>query len=963
MIWIRAAVLLLLATMAAAASASNRFGPGGMFPQMETTAIAYDQRGVLWWGTSDELIRFDGHRVVPVVLEVYSAVQDRGIRALLATPTGMLVATANDLRHMDRLGQRQTRILAEGQSLGGIVALVRQRDTALAVTEAGVVYRLAADAGAGMAERLLIADWPATDLRVRNVRATPDWLYVAANDGVHRLDLAVLRAEAVPLGVAGLPDTASVSAVHEDSRFLWIGLWTEGLVRIDRTDGQRRWYRPDSEPGRVRTQSIFDFAQGTDGRLFIGTNRGIVVYRPECDCLEELRSPDWSDDDNQGVVVDQLLADRAGLWAVTIRGLYRFEASSFPMKYLQRRDEGNGLASKVVYGLHVDRSRLWMAGYGHGVQWISDASLAPERWQLQGPPAAPEGASFPWDVAADGEDALLASGWGLYRLQAGRVEVIDATVQSLRRVFRSADQVWIGARSGLYRSRDGRMQPHAIRAPVWDFLSDGPLLWVAGEDGLHGLHGDQQRIHIGVGPETGKLPGSTVFRIETDARGRRWLATSGGLLEWQQHADEHRFIRQPALAAHGIFQVYSLVDADQGRELWLGTPQGVVRYRPPAEVRVFTARDGVMPGHFWPRSAARVGDRVFMANSSGVTHFRPADLAGPTPRLEPALLRWRIDQEVWQDAEQVTLRPDQRALAIEFWSGDYVRADAVRYEFALRGRDRSFRSLGYARELLLDGLQPGVYELWLAAALQQVPDSRGERLILRIEVQPTWYQHRLGQLLLLAFALVALTALIRLRERWMRHHAATLQALVDARTAELERANQRLHEQARQDALTGLPNRRRLFEFAERLDSAAYSLLLIDIDHFKQINDRHGHQIGDLVLVAFARLLDGSASLCSEALAVRNGGEEFVLVLPGIDRAGAETIAFQLLRDTRALELRGDDGTRIAVTVSIGIAEGQAGESIDGCLHRADQAMYRAKQSGRDAIVGDGWPADRAPLR
>ncbi len=142
MIWIRAAVLLLLATLAVAASASNRFGPGGMFPQMETTAIAYDQRGVLWWGTSDELIRFDGHRVVPVVLEVYSAVQDRGIRALLATPTGMLVATANDLRHMDRLGQRQTRILAEGQSLGGIVALVWQRDTALAVTDLAkmVVY-------------------------------------------------------------------------------------------------------------------------------------------------------------------------------------------------------------------------------------------------------------------------------------------------------------------------------------------------------------------------------------------------------------------------------------------------------------------------------------------------------------------------------------------------------------------------------------------------------------------------------------------------------------------------------------------------------------------------------------------------------------------------------------------------------------------------------------------------------
>jgi diguanylate cyclase (GGDEF)-like protein len=156
------------------------------------------------------------------------------------------------------------------------------------------------------------------------------------------------------------------------------------------------------------------------------------------------------------------------------------------------------------------------------------------------------------------------------------------------------------------------------------------------------------------------------------------------------------------------------------------------------------------------------------------------------------------------------------------------------------------------------------------------------------------------------------------------------------------------------DALTGLPNRRALFEVADALGQsrqigdAAISVLIFDIDHFKETNDRFGHALGDRVLKLFAAI--ASARLNGTCLIARLGGEEFAAILPGTSPAEAFTAA-EDVRNRFANSAAFVDGLPVGATVSVGVASdaGIKGD-LNGLFRRADAALYVAKRAGRDRV-------------
>jgi len=172
----------------------------------------------------------------------------------------------------------------------------------------------------------------------------------------------------------------------------------------------------------------------------------------------------------------------------------------------------------------------------------------------------------------------------------------------------------------------------------------------------------------------------------------------------------------------------------------------------------------------------------------------------------------------------------------------------------------------------------------------------------------------------------------------------------------IDRQRQRMKQLASTDPLTGLPNRRELLATGERELARAqrygrpFSLLLIDIDHFKRVNDRHGHASGDRVLQALARC--GASALRDSDTFGRFGGEEFLALLPETDAAGAATLAERLRHAAQACADGVDDqGQPIAFTLSIGLAVGLAPpETLATQLSRADAALYRAKAQGRNRV-------------
>ncbi|MCQ4348271.1 GGDEF domain-containing protein [Pseudomonas stutzeri] len=194
-------------------------------------------------------------------------------------------------------------------------------------------------------------------------------------------------------------------------------------------------------------------------------------------------------------------------------------------------------------------------------------------------------------------------------------------------------------------------------------------------------------------------------------------------------------------------------------------------------------------------------------------------------------------------------------------------------------------------------------------------------------------------------------------------HAETPGDELEAMQVELAHLLDRLTEQnlilaqrATTDPLTGLANRRRLFELLEheslrhQRQGLPLSVLAIDVDHFKRINDGWGHAVGDRVLQALAELLAGA--LRKSDLVARYGGEEFLAVLLEADGEAACTVAEHLRRQAAELTLGAGEASAatIRIGISIGVATLHDGESVQALIDRADRALYRAKHEGRNRV-------------
>jgi len=194
----------------------------------------------------------------------------------------------------------------------------------------------------------------------------------------------------------------------------------------------------------------------------------------------------------------------------------------------------------------------------------------------------------------------------------------------------------------------------------------------------------------------------------------------------------------------------------------------------------------------------------------------------------------------------------------------------------------------------------------------------------------------------------------------MRSSAAALQAQVSASRREIEQLRadlQRAREDVFVDSLTKVLNRKGLDHKMGQLmrtppvTGTRHALVMLDIDHFKGINDTHGHLMGDRVLSALGELLKLSVAEAGSTVA-RYGGEEFAVLLPNATPALAHEVAERIRLRTKALKIRQKHTNEVVLTltVSAGVAAHQHGEDAAGWIARADKALYQSKESGRDRV-------------
>jgi diguanylate cyclase len=195
----------------------------------------------------------------------------------------------------------------------------------------------------------------------------------------------------------------------------------------------------------------------------------------------------------------------------------------------------------------------------------------------------------------------------------------------------------------------------------------------------------------------------------------------------------------------------------------------------------------------------------------------------------------------------------------------------------------------------------------------------------------------------------------------MEHRNRTLETALRVSKQVIETLQgdvEKIRSESLKDALTSLANRKHFDQvlgqtiatLANGADQPPLSVLLIDIDHFKQFNDQHGHQVGDDVLRLIGRSLKESVK--EQDTAARYGGEEFSVLLPNTDLDGARVVAENIRAaiGQKVLRRRSTGEALGRVTVSVGAAKYQQGETLDGLMERVDRLLYAAKQAGRNMV-------------
>lgn len=901
--------------------------PGGLPEGILTTAHA-DSAGRLWVGmVSEGLRRFDPETetfVMPInrtVLDhaAINAIGDDG-------EGGLWVASRRGLAHIDAEGHVLMMPAAAGLPDGDIKSVAVDRARTLWVTIGGTLYRRA--------------------------------------QGATRFSVV-----AVPVRKIAPGKLVGAKLLVDSRDRLWMSSTAGMLTVID-----SRGTRAVTLPGAAGEDAplLSGMVEARPGVLWIASDQGIFVVDMQTMASRRVHHDpafhrSLPDDD-----VHDIFRDRAGmLWVLSDQSITRVNGAATGIATLA------GMLGANARGEPIDprsvaadpTGRLWVGSKSDG-GYILDLAV---------------GRAMPMTAAAD-------------------LGVAPASLR-IRAMAFAGGHAYLGTDTGLFiADRTGRIIRRLSYNPVERMQMDGGRLLAVQQHGVHSLDitnpdarlvqaiapaqlGDHQVRAIAVAPDgalwfgtvsglyridrnsgasfglfrrqrgSGGLSANFISTLAFDAKGRLWVGTGGGGLDvLDRQADGWKVVRR-FNRANGLPHntVDSIVRATDGT-MWVSTDAGIVRIDPGTfAMNVLGEADGLAFLQNWTAVGTRTpeGDIVF-GSVGGLTVIDPAVAARPVPTAPVAITMIRIDGRPVHArdlARPLSVPSSARAIAIDFAALDYAAPERIAYSYRLKGfGDAWTRVDADHRSVSFTNLAPGRYVFEIRST-DRHGEWRGESLALPITVVPEWYETWWFRALM-AIAVVALiVGALRLLTMTLRNRKNALEKLVATRTEELRRSQRELERLVYFDPLTGLGNRRMFSENLSRLIARGprgpgFSLILVDLDRFKSINDRLGHDAGDAMLSETgARLLRVVRETDSVA---RLGGDEFALLVPGVID---ETAIAQLC--DRIVDLFDEPvdfaDQMMRTSPSLGVAVFPAhGLDSERLYKAADLALYAAKRGGRN---------------
>lgn len=979
-------------------------------PQNSAVAMTVDRHGLLWVGTEDGLARFDGQRFVAFAGAVDRGwLPGNYIVALASDDDSVWVAVESgglarfDLRseHFEAVATRDPRTGAALNAWSLTVAddtlWVGTRDRGLFALDRKAPQRIRAHWHAASDDAATTE--PALPLRsVRDVAidTAGQGLWIGGLGGLALI--TGVSGEARPVALDGIdlqlatPEVTSVLSRRDGS--LWLGLRGHGAVR--RGPGEPG-FAPLAFATRGReTPAVNRLAETPRGDIVAATDRGLHLFDAACDCFRPARSASPLRQSLDGALMLSAVGDGDIIWAGSWnRGLFRFDPQAPDFDLLTPTDLGGRDAPVVPRSLFVDRQqRLWVGSFGAGARYATITAEPMSQWHWQqwsGQAGSRDRQVWAYAESADGS-LFIGSDAGLTRWRNdGRdlvtIDLEPQQMDELRSLLATSDgAIWASTVGGVYRVDPETLatQRHARDQGLEDLRAYALAEWPRGRlligtwSGLYSLPLGGGRIT----PMPLQLDGEgyharLVWDLHADVDGGLWIGTSNGLLHLAgaDSAAVQRYAEADGLPNNVVYAI----EAHGPHELWLSTNRGLARFdRRSRRGIAFDAQDGLQGNEFGFGMAAQDAQgQLYFAGLGGVSRFDPrrVQIAPRVPRaiLNRFFLRDRsVDVGTIVNStaplphslfatERIALGWRDTDLGFAFSALAVDPAERLRFQYRMVGKDDAWIDAGDRRYVGYTNLAPGAYTFEVRAADRFDRDGPVRRIAIDI-APPLWatWPFRLAALLAAVAVFAAMVnwrvaALKRSREH-LAQEVARQTERIRVQNEQLEAANQALFDRSIRDPLTGAFNRRHFVELAEqaylgcRTRAQPFALLLFDLDHFKQVNDRHGHAAGDAVLCAVATSLRPLLAP-SEALA-RWGGEEFVVMWPNHDRAAAAARAERFCDTLRALRISaGDSVLRVSASFGVAVADGAHQPGLEALIAEADAALYRAKAAGRDRVI------------
>uniref|UniRef100_UPI00404787C1 diguanylate cyclase n=1 Tax=Rheinheimera sp. TaxID=1869214 RepID=UPI00404787C1 len=934
-------------------------------PHNTINSISQSDDGYLWVASWEGLTRFNGRNFTVLGRGAETGLPDSGVRAIKHDNNGDLLVVgsrggfvrreASGWQHWPALNvllntvepdkQGGYWLASEGQGLFYQHADgQRKQFTVMDGLPSNVVHSLLVDTegrvwiGSGRGLALIEPDDTARIKTVTTIPAIPVFALLQHGNAVlvgTERGLYQWQDSGAGLYHAALAEQP-ISALMVRNDALWLGTTDRGLLRL--AAGELEQLTID---GGLPNNRILSLYQDRENSVWVGTNGGLFRLR---------EAPFVTETAEQGLAGDYVRAVLAhsdgSIWVGTSQGLSRITQQGIEQLDLSAYSLGQSVLSLT----EAADGAVWIGTYTDGALLWRNGKVQQQLQRDNGLLANEVRAILP---VADG--VWVGTAQGLNFVAADSISVIG-TEQGLPAPFIMA----------LYQHSDGRL-----------FIGTGGGVAIRQPDGsiaaldFSTLNGAEYAFGFTPDPQLDLL----------------WMTTDRGLVAYHLSDGKLSMLgRNVGLPFDKLFQ--AVVDKQQ--HLWISSNRGVLRLerhnltavltgaQPQLHYELFGESDGMQSaqanGGSMAAAALAQDGAVWFATSKGVSWVQPGILRRFAANIPPVVIEaLRVNGATVPLQHKLVLPAGANRLEFAFAGLGFVMPQRIQYRSQLVGFDADWVDRGSQNTAEYTNLPPGDYQLRVAAAYPQGGWTEQEAQI-SFTILPYYWQRAWFWSLLAASVLLLLILTARWRLRQLKVRQQQLQQQVAEKTialqrqadhltaADIERSKlleklktqaQEFEQQARLDALTGLANRRAFDEALARECARSrraklpLTLVLLDIDHFKQVNDRYNHSVGDEVLKLVADLI--SAHCREDDTVARWGGEEFAVLLPNTTALVARDICERIriaimLADCSAV------APGLNLTISMGIAEFGGEAQHEKLLSRSDGALYQAKKHGRNRI-------------